>query len=143
VWRHLLPLPAVFGEERRRREAARRELAHVGLDDLADKPAGSLPYGALKRLEIARALAAKPRVLLLDEPAAGCNTTETEQLSDLIRRLAGEGLAIVLVEHDMGMVMSLSDHVIVLDAGRVIAEGKPEAVREDPAVRAAYLGAEA
>jgi len=143
AWRHLLPLPGVFGEERRKRDAARAELAHVGLEDVADRPAGSLPYGALKRLEIARALAGRPRVLLLDEPAAGCNAVETEQLSALIRRLAAEGLAIVLVEHDMAMVMSLSDHVIVLDQGRVIAEGRPEAVRADPKVRAAYLGTEA
>ena len=77
------------------------------------------------------------------QPAAGCNATETEQLSELIRRLAGEGLAVVLVEHDMAMVMSLSDHVIVLDQGRVIAEGPPAAVRTDPKVRAAYLGADA
>jgi branched-chain amino acid transport system ATP-binding protein len=142
VFRHLLPLPSAFGEERAAREAARRELAHVGLAEVADRPAASLPYGALKRLEIARALAAKPKVLLLDEPAAGCNATETEGLSELIRRLAGEGLAIVLVEHDMAMVMSLSDHVVVLDQGRVIADGPPERVRSDPKVRAAYLGAD-
>jgi branched-chain amino acid transport system ATP-binding protein len=143
VWRHLLPLPGAFGTERAAREAALRELAHVGLEDVADRPAGSLPYGALKRLEIARALAAKPRLLLLDEPAAGCNATETEGLSELIRRLAEEGLAIVLVEHDMAMVMSLAGHVIVLDQGRVIADGPPAAVRANPRVRSAYLGADA
>ncbi|MBJ3778204.1 ABC transporter ATP-binding protein [Acuticoccus mangrovi] len=142
VWRHLLPLPGVFAEEKAARQAARKELQHVGLADVADRPASSLAYGMLKRLEIARALVAKPRVLLLDEPAAGCNATETEALSALIRRLAGEGLAIVLVEHDMAMVMSLSDRVVVLDQGRVIADGAPEAVRADPAVRAAYLGVE-
>ena len=140
VLRHLLPLPSLFKDERRAREAALAELAHVDLADVADRPAASLPYGALKRLEIARALAAKPRILLLDEPAAGCNATETQALTALIRRLADEGLAIVLVEHDMAMVMSLSDHVIVLDRGAVIADGPPEVVREDAAVRAAYLG---
>ena len=143
VWRHLLPLPGAFAEEKRKRDAARAELAHVDLADVAYKPAGSLPYGAVKRLEIARALAGRPRVLLLDEPAAGCNAVETEQLSTLIRRLADEGLAVVLVEHDMTMVMSLSSHVIVLDQGRVISEGRPEAVRTDPKVRMAYLGTEA
>jgi len=143
VLRHLLPLPTVFRDERRAREAARAELAHVGLADDADRLAASLPYGALKRLEIARALAARPRVLLLDEPAAGCNAVETEALAALIRRLAGEGLAVVLVEHDMAMVMSLADRVIVLDRGRVIADGPPASVRTDPAVRAAYLGPEA
>ena len=143
VWRHLLPLPAVFGEEARARAAAREELAHVGLEGDADALAASLAYGALKRLEIARALASRPRVLLLDEPAAGCNAVETQALSTLVRRLADEGLAVLLVEHDMAMVMSISDRVIVLDQGRVIAEGTPEEVRRDPAVRAAYLGAEA
>ncbi|XWN33195.1 MAG: ABC transporter ATP-binding protein [Devosia sp.] len=143
VLRHLLPLPSLFGEERRAREAAAGHLAHVDLADVADRPASSLPYGALKRLEIARALAAEPKVLLLDEPAAGCNATETEALAVLIRRLADEGLSIILVEHDMAMVMSLSDRVVVLDQGRMIADGKPEAVRNDPAVRAAYLGTDA
>ncbi|MCF3936323.1 ABC transporter ATP-binding protein [Acuticoccus sp. M5D2P5] len=142
VLRHLLPLPAVFAGERRAREAARAELAHVGLEGVANRSAASLSYGELKRLEIARALAAKPRVLLLDEPAAGCNAVETEALSTLIRRLAGEGIAVILVEHDMAMVMSLSDRVIVLDQGRIIADGPPDAVRTDPAVRTAYLGAD-
>ncbi|WP_108659022.1 ABC transporter ATP-binding protein [Acuticoccus kandeliae] len=142
VLRHLLPLPSAFREDWRAREAARTELAHVGLEGIAKRVAGSLSYGELKRLEIARALAAKPRILLLDEPAAGCNAVETEALSALIRRLAGEGLSIVLVEHDMAMVMSLADRVIVLDQGRLIADGPPEAVRSDPSVRAAYLGAE-
>ena len=143
VWRHLLPLPGLFAEERRARDAALAQLSRVGLDQAAGRPAASLSYGELKRLEIARALAASPKVLLLDEPAAGCNATETEALAALIRRLSAEGLAIVLVEHDMAMVMSLSDHVVVLDRGRVIAQGPPETVRADPAVRAAYLGTEA
>lgn len=136
----LVPLPSHFRAEREAREAARRELAHVGLEGVGERPAGSLAYGALKKLEIARALAAAPKVLLLDEPAAGCNAVETEALGALIRRLADEGLSIVLVEHDMAMVMALSDRVLVLDQGRLIAEGPPDAVRRDPKVRAAYLG---
>ncbi|MEM8550971.1 MAG: ABC transporter ATP-binding protein [Pseudomonadota bacterium] len=142
-WRHLLPLPSMIARERAAKAAALTELKHVGLADVADEAADSLPYGSLKRLEIARALAAGPRVLLLDEPAAGCNRVETESLSELIRRLAQEGLTVVLVEHDMAMVMSLSDRVLVLDRGSVIADGPPKAVRDDPAVRAAYLGADA
>ncbi|MEM6761648.1 MAG: ABC transporter ATP-binding protein [Pseudomonadota bacterium] len=141
-WRHLLPLPGLFQEERAARKAALEELAHVGLEDVADRPAGDLPYGGLKRLEIARALAAKPRVLLLDEPAAGCNAVETKALAALIRRLADEGLAVVLVEHDMSMVMQLCDQVVVLAEGKVIARGTPGEVQADKAVREAYLGTE-
>ncbi|MEM7695511.1 MAG: ABC transporter ATP-binding protein [Pseudomonadota bacterium] len=140
VWRHLLPLPALFRAERASYDAACAELAHVGLEGEADRPAGALPYGSLKQLEIARALAAGPKALLLDEPAAGCNGAETARLSALVRRLADEGLAIVLVEHDMAMVMRVSDRVVVLDQGRVIADGAPAQVRADPAVRSAYLG---
>jgi branched-chain amino acid transport system ATP-binding protein len=122
------------------REAAMALLAEVGLADKADLPAGSLPYGALKRLEIARALATNPRVLMLDEPAAGCNPVETEEIDHLIAQVAARGVAVVLIEHDMKLVMRISRHVVVLNQGRMLAEGTPEEVRANPEVIAAYLG---
>jgi branched-chain amino acid transport system ATP-binding protein len=137
----LFRLPAVGRQNRETRAEAMRLLDFVGLARDADAPAGSLPYGALKRLEIARALAAEPRVLLLDEPAAGCNAVETEAVDRLIRDIAGRGIAVVLVEHDMKLVMQISDRILVLDRGRPLAEGKPESVRKNPAVIEAYLGA--
>jgi branched-chain amino acid transport system ATP-binding protein len=102
-----------------------------------------MPYGALKRLEIARALAAKPQMLLLDEPAAGLNHTETGEIETLIRKVADSGVTVVLVEHDMKLVMNLSDHILVLDYGKKLAEGTAEQVRANPDVVAAYLGASA
>ena len=106
----------------------------------ADIIAGSLSYGACKRLEIARALAAEPRMLLLDEPAAGCNAVETEEIDRLIREVAARGIAVVLVEHDMKLVMKISDRILVLDRGKTLAEGTPREVRNNPAVLEAYLG---
>jgi len=136
----LLRLPSVRRQNERTREAALAALARVQLEAVADRPAGSLPYGALKRLEIARALASEPRVLLLDEPAAGCNPVETRELDEVIRRIAGSGIAVVLVEHDMRLVMNISDHIHVLANGRTLAEGNALQVRSDRAVIEAYLG---
>jgi branched-chain amino acid transport system ATP-binding protein len=130
-------------EEAGARESARALLARLGLADVADVEAGSLPLGAQKRLEIARALAAEPRLLLLDEPAGGLNPTETQTLMAVIRRLRDEsGLTIVVVEHDMELVMGISDRVAVLDHGRKIAEGRPAEIATDAAVVEAYLGSE-
>ena len=136
----LLRLPSVLRQNRETRAAAEKLLAFVGLSDRGDAPAGALPYGALKRLEIARALALEPKVLLLDEPAAGCNAVETQEIERLIGQVADRGVAVVLVEHDMRLVMAISDRVLVLAGGRPLAEGTPAAVRADPAVVAAYLG---
>jgi branched-chain amino acid transport system ATP-binding protein len=115
-------------------------IERVGLDSVADELVDRLPTGTQRLVEVARALAAKPRVLLLDEPSAGLNEFETEALAKLLRDLAGDGLAILLVEHDMGLVMGASDQIYVLDFGRIIAVGDPEQVQADPLVRAAYLG---
>lgn len=136
----LLHWPSVARQNQTTREAARVALARVGLVDAADRLAGSLDYGALKRLEIARALASEPTVLLLDEPAAGCNPVETQEIDHVIRSIVKGGITVVLVEHDMRLVMSISDRVHVLASGRTLTEGTPEQVRSDPAVIEAYLG---
>ena len=133
-------LPSVGRQNRATRAAALQLLEEVGLRDQADVLAGDLSYGGCKRLEIARALATEPRVLLLDEPAAGCNAVETEEIDRLICRVARQGIAVVLVEHDMKLVMKISHHIIVLDRGRFLAEGTPAEVRENPIVHEAYLG---
>ncbi len=117
-------------------------MQRVRLDKAAEQEAVNLSYGALKRLEIARALALNPKILLLDEPAAGCNAVETEEIDHLIVELAASGIAILLVEHDMKMVMRISTHIVVLDHGEKIAEGGAATVSRSPDVIAAYLGTE-
>jgi branched-chain amino acid transport system ATP-binding protein len=136
----LLHLPSVAKQNRETRDAAFAALERVRLRHEADRPAGALPYGALKRLEIARALASEPKVLLLDEPAAGCNPVETEELDSVIRSIAAGGITVVLVEHDMRLVMNVSDRIHVLANGRTLAEGTAAEVRANPAVVEAYLG---
>ncbi len=136
----LLRLPSVTRQNRATREIALALLNDVGLRSSADVLAGSLPYGACKRLEIVRALAAEPRVLLLDEPAAGCNAVETEEIDRLVRQVADKGIAVVLVEHDMKLVMKISDRILVLNGGMTLIEGTPREVRDNPAVLEAYLG---
>jgi len=135
-----LRLPRCRREERELRAEADAVLDQVGLSTLADQPAESLPLGQQRTMQLARALVARPRLLLLDEPAAGLRATERVQLARLIREARARGLTVLLVEHDVALVMSLSDRITVLDLGRVIAEGEPSAIRRDPAVLAAYLG---
>jgi branched-chain amino acid transport system ATP-binding protein len=143
LWSSLLRLPSVARAESACRDTARRLLRQVGLAAWENAAADAMPYGALKRLEIARALAAEPKLLLLDEPAAGLNATEAQEIDVLIKRLASEGTTVVLVEHNMKLVMGVSDHVIVLDRGRKLAEGRPDEVARDARVIEAYLGTEA
>jgi branched-chain amino acid transport system ATP-binding protein len=137
---HLFALPSVRRQNAETRAKAEELLAFVGLKGISDQIAGNLPYGALKRLEIARALAAEPKVLLLDEPAAGCNAVETAEIDEIIRKIAAQGIAVVLVEHDMRLVMKISHRIHVLESGRSLAEGSAQEVRANPKVIAAYLG---
>ena len=140
VLAHMLGLSSVARQNRATADAARALLDMVGLAGAAGTTAGSMSYGALKRLEIARALATEPALLMLDEPAAGCNGVETDAIARLIQKIAKDGITVMLVEHDMKLVMAISDHVLVLDQGRKLTEGPPGEVRTNPNVIRAYLG---
>jgi len=138
-----LRVAGVAGEERDYREAAMAALHQAGLARMAELVAGSLTIGQRRLVEVARALAAGPRLLLMDEPAAGLNMRETQQMGELIQQIRGDGVTVLLVEHDMSLVMGISDEILVLDHGERLAEGLPEEIRSDERVLAAYLGEEA
>lgn len=138
-----LRFPGLKKRDREMRQEAADLMAFVGLEQYVEARADSMPYGALKRLEIARALAMKPRLIFLDEPAAGLNPKETIEVDHLVRKVADSGITVVLVEHDMKMVMNLSDRILVLDYGKKLAEGTGAEIRKNPDVIAAYLGAHA
>jgi branched-chain amino acid transport system ATP-binding protein len=135
-----LRFPALKRRDRELREEAAELMRFVGLEKYVETRADAMSYGALKRLEIARALAMKPRLIFLDEPAAGLNPKETIEVDHLVRKIAESGVTVVLVEHDMKMVMNLSDRILVLNYGKKLAEGTGEEIRNNPDVIAAYLG---
>jgi len=137
----LLRLPPYFKAEKAANKKAMELLEFMGLADVANVKAGSLPYGVQRRLEIARALGTNPSIILLDEPAAGMNPTETEELMHQIRRIRDTfHIAIFLIEHDMNLVMNVCEGIVVVNYGRIIAKGTPEQIKNDPAVIEAYLG---
>jgi branched-chain amino acid transport system ATP-binding protein len=136
-------IPSLRRADEKIREEAVELMRFAGIGAYIDHGASQMSYGALKRLEIARALISKPDMLLLDEPAAGLNHTETAEIEHLIHKVAEAGITVLLVEHDMKLVMNLSHHITVLDFGKKLAEGTPAQIRENPAVISAYLGAAA
>jgi len=133
-------LPGQVREERVIRERAMHWLDYVGISDMAGIQAGNLPFGKGRLLEIARAMAMEPRIILMDEPAAGLNSRETVELALLIKRVRDDGITVALVEHDMELVMDVCDYIIVLNLGQKLAEGTPRQIQENPQVIAAYLG---
>ena len=139
-WSALLGLPRSDRDERRLRQEAGQALDRVGAAEVADARPGELPYGMRKRIALARALAAQPKLLLLDEPASGLAEDELDELGELIRELAAE-TSLVIVEHHMDLMLSVCDSLVVLDFGKVISRGSPQEIQADPAVTAAYLGA--
>jgi len=141
--RSLFNTPGKRAEERALKHEARELLDRLGLQDMVDEQAINLSYGNQRRVEIARALAAKPNIIFLDEPAAGMNPKETEELSELIVRLKSElGLTVVIIEHDMNLIMDICQRIIVMAEGRVLTAGTPQVVRKDQRVLEAYLGSE-
>lgn len=136
----LFNLPGALRENRASHERSRELLNFVGLDSYADRSASAMPYGALKKLELARALATEPKMILLDEPAAGCNPAETIEVEKLVRKIASSGVTVLLVEHDMKLVMRISDRIHVLDGGQSICEGTASEVQRNERVISAYLG---
>jgi branched-chain amino acid transport system ATP-binding protein len=143
LFKAALRWPALKARDRELQTEAAELMRFVGLDSFVNARADAMPYGALKRLEIARALAMQPRLIFLDEPAAGLNPKETIEVDALVRKVADSGVTVVLVEHDMKMVMNLSDRILVLDYGKKLTEGSAMDVRNNPDVIAAYLGAHA
>jgi len=135
-----LKLPSSRSDEKAIRRKAMEYLDFVGLSDRANEDALSMPFGLQRHVEIARALALEPEVILLDEPAGGLNPGETEHLAELIRKIRDQGITVVLIEHDMSLVMNISDRIMVLNYGQMIAEGTPEEIQRDDAVIEAYLG---
>jgi branched-chain amino acid transport system ATP-binding protein len=139
-WSTGLRFPGMRREEKHIREESLSHLEFVGLAAEAQLPAGTLPLGKQKILEIARALATEPRLILLDEPAGGLNMRETEELGELVQRICGRGITVMLVEHDMNLIMDISHRILVLYYGEPLATGTPEEIKENPAVIEAYLG---
>jgi len=141
-WGAVTRFPRVHREEREARECAMELLRFVGLEDVADHRSSDLPFGWQRFLEIARALAIEPALLLLDEPASGLNAVETQRLGELLEQIRGRGVTLLLVEHDMSLIMSISDRILVLHQGRKLAEGTPLEIQANEAVISAYLGAD-